>query len=450
MLKVQPAPASVQLQPTGSWFFARDFGATFDGVTDDTAAIAGAMAAAATISGIVVLPAGTAIISSPLTLSPNISIMGAGSSTTVLKWNGAAGGTVLATAALTAASPNYSGRLEGFAVSYPSALIASGSQGIYIAMPNGVISDVSVRSDVVAAASTAGAYGMILDGTANSGPFPVFGSVSGPWEYCWYVRCNHANLMACSAAYGGMGLAVDEDSLASASGPPYNVYVSGFHGFTLATAMFDIIRVGTEIQLDGGFSEGSQTVLRVESTAGNTVYMNGTSTNGGVRLVHYGTGFVIIVDPQDQLRSTIYSGQSTGAPQVYDYPAQRRIFWNPANYSTASTTPVALGSNPVAIHNGPAGMFHIVMTGQAYSNSIGDSFTLGLWQSNVVTQGAALTGNGAFPITLTQEGAASNPIPFTIEWWLGGQNTNTCFTLGVTAGAGTVTVQNLNCLIEPV
>lgn len=71
---------------TENAFEAGAYGALFDGVTDDTAAIQAAIDAAnAAGGGVVSLPAGTAIISSPLVLYSNIFIFGQGKEATILK-----------------------------------------------------------------------------------------------------------------------------------------------------------------------------------------------------------------------------------------------------------------------------------------------------------------------------------------------------------------------------
>ena len=64
----------------------KDFGAVGDGVTDDTAAIQAAIDAVfAASSGIVTIPAGTYIVSSPLTLKSGVILSGAGHTVTILK-----------------------------------------------------------------------------------------------------------------------------------------------------------------------------------------------------------------------------------------------------------------------------------------------------------------------------------------------------------------------------
>lgn len=71
-LKVQPAPASVQLQNQSGVYNVHDFGAVGDGVTDDTAAIQTAIDTAITAkASLVYLPPGTYKISAALSITTN-------------------------------------------------------------------------------------------------------------------------------------------------------------------------------------------------------------------------------------------------------------------------------------------------------------------------------------------------------------------------------------------
>lgn len=421
---------------------------------DDTAAIQSALAVvgADPSLGLVLITEGTYRVSSTLSIPNSVAIAGKGSALSVLRWSGSAGHTVIGTAALTAQSPAFSAPLTGFGIIIPAASVAAGTVGLYVAMPNAPIWDVSVQTESTTAGWVAGAYGIELDGTANPGPFPMFAAVAGHFEHCIYVRCNHANLYACSGAYGAFGVSVDEDSLASGSGPPYDVFIAGFHGYVMETAAFHIIR-DNSVRIVGGFSEQTPTVVQVESTSAGTIHADSPTTTGGARLVHYGGATVYYGDVQDNGPVTVaYTGQANGTPQVANYLTQQRALWTPAQYTTGSTTPIALGSNASAIHNGPAGMFKVRFAGQVFNSTIGDGMTLGIYQSATeVAQGAALTGGGAGSVTLTQEGAASNPVPFTVEYVFSGQSTSTFFTLGAQAvTGGQVTVQNLVCEIEAI
>lgn len=68
----------------GEVFNVKDYGATGDGVTDDRAAFAAALTAAAAASGVVVIPSGTYAIGDRLTIPSNVRIVGAGIDKTVL------------------------------------------------------------------------------------------------------------------------------------------------------------------------------------------------------------------------------------------------------------------------------------------------------------------------------------------------------------------------------
>ncbi len=86
--------------PFNSWLNAKTgFGAKGNGVTDDTAALQAAFdeAAKGTVNSTLYLPAGTYLITRTLTINNhiNVSIVGADPKTTVIKWGGAAHGTMM-------------------------------------------------------------------------------------------------------------------------------------------------------------------------------------------------------------------------------------------------------------------------------------------------------------------------------------------------------------------
>ncbi len=86
--------------PFNSWLNAKTgFGTKGNGVTDDTAALQAAFDAAAkgTVNSTLYLPAGTYLITGTLTMNNHIhvSIVGADPKTTIIKWGGAAHGTMM-------------------------------------------------------------------------------------------------------------------------------------------------------------------------------------------------------------------------------------------------------------------------------------------------------------------------------------------------------------------
>lgn len=104
-------------------------GAVGDGVTDDAAAITAAIAALPSAGGIVTFPVGIFAIASTISLvdKPNVGLVGKGAEHhifqsgltkgTILKWIGAAGGTMLSVGSSAALTTSTSGqRLEGIAL----------------------------------------------------------------------------------------------------------------------------------------------------------------------------------------------------------------------------------------------------------------------------------------------------------------------------------------------
>jgi len=72
-------------KPTSGVIYAVDYGAVFDGSTDDAAALQSAITAAVSVNKPLILPPGTAIVGTPLSISAPVKILGAGSAATTLK-----------------------------------------------------------------------------------------------------------------------------------------------------------------------------------------------------------------------------------------------------------------------------------------------------------------------------------------------------------------------------
>jgi len=121
---------------------AKDYGATGDGVTDDTVALKAALAAACAVNGKLYIPAGVYVTSDTLapTTTSSVHIQGAGREKTVIKWSGAGaytinGGTVYGqtgTACIYVAACNHV-RLSDFSISTAQAT------GTYVAGQRAIV-----------------------------------------------------------------------------------------------------------------------------------------------------------------------------------------------------------------------------------------------------------------------------------------------------------------------
>ena len=69
----------------GAVYSALDYGAIANGVADDAAAINAAIAAATVTGGVVLLPAGTYAVGTPILMKSNVTLQGEGFGATVVK-----------------------------------------------------------------------------------------------------------------------------------------------------------------------------------------------------------------------------------------------------------------------------------------------------------------------------------------------------------------------------
>ncbi len=77
--------AYVDSSKIDAWLFAKDYGVAFDGTTDDAANLQTAINAAVAADKPLVLPAGTAIIGTTLTVTDSLTLLGSGRESTILK-----------------------------------------------------------------------------------------------------------------------------------------------------------------------------------------------------------------------------------------------------------------------------------------------------------------------------------------------------------------------------
>lgn len=120
----------------------KDYGAVFDGVTDDKAAIQLALDTANSAGGkVVVMPRGTAMLSGALTMYANCTLRGQGKQATKLQTT-TSGGTLPGGALITSGNSDDYMTFEGFEVVGNGEAATSGT-GIYL--PNGVHSFILMR-----------------------------------------------------------------------------------------------------------------------------------------------------------------------------------------------------------------------------------------------------------------------------------------------------------------
>jgi hypothetical protein len=101
--------------PSASAATVAEFGAKGDGVADDTAAIAKALAAAAPSRGVVHLPAGTYRITDSLSLPPGTTLLGEGA-----RWEGSATQLIVEKPGFVAVRLGHVAAVKGLAIVYPN------------------------------------------------------------------------------------------------------------------------------------------------------------------------------------------------------------------------------------------------------------------------------------------------------------------------------------------
>lgn len=169
-----------------------DYGATGNGVTDDTTAIQAALTAASAAGGKVVVPAGTYKVTTTLTLTGNgVTFEGAGRGNTTLVWAGGA------TAMLTLGAPTvpiYRWQVRGLALNDPT---SAATYGAYLDFAReGVMEDVWLHQGFTNTA-------LYLAGTSTDGNWTnrftrvTVDSCAGVGTYCgpqtnavMFVGCN--------------------------------------------------------------------------------------------------------------------------------------------------------------------------------------------------------------------------------------------------------------------
>lgn len=406
------------------------------GVTD-TAALTTALTT--TASNIYLHPNCDYYINATLPLGNVNGLIGAGTQSTQINWVGPVGGKMLSTDPLTSTVQlGWFGTLRDLRLIYPPAKMSATSRAIYIAQPAGPIENVSIDTGETTVGSVVGAYGIELDGCANpGGTFPVRANVIGHWEGGVYARCNHAIIQG-GFAYGDWAVVVNDDSLNSSAGPPYDLSVTSLHAFFAGLGVVRVVKCNSA-QIVGGLNEGNGVSLQIENGAGGAVKFAGMTTTTGSHLQHYDPVCIVDVDNQQTNDHNQYVGTTgTGVPVATTarIAARQTVGITASGTTTGPTVVGFLGP----IKNGPLGQFHCQFLGQAESNTVSQPWTVSIYQCPTVPTVTASPPAGSTLVKAFTPAAADTPANaarlVALDEMLGSQNTTCYFAVTVTVTGG--------------
>jgi hypothetical protein len=406
---------------------------------------------------VVTLPAGHYYINAPLKLAGNNGLSMAPSDATVLEWVGAAGGSVLSTAAFTSPSQAaFWGVVEGGEIHYPYAKITSSTKVVYIAQPNPSRTlTTTIRTDytdVSTHAPVAGSAGWVLDGNSNPGPFSISSKIIGQFDKQIWARTSHLVAIGCQGAYGNDLIVFDNDALGSSTAP-MNCSVIEPHTFLNQRSAVRLIAALHVNILSGVYESATSTspggFLYCDSTfTGSAMMQNINQFTTNPRIVHYGTGSVRFLNVQDGWDATFVGNSSTGVASIVLSKPQQIVTSPRTNYGTVSTTTPTVGVTlSQAIASSVGGAFRVRFVGQAFNNTAGDGYNVQLLQSAPTSVGAQVSGSPGVldSVSVASVRAAGAGETVTLEALLTGQNTpSTSFVVAVTAvGGGVASVQGI-------
>lgn len=206
---------------------ARAFGAVGDGVADDTAALAAAIAAVPADGGTVRLPAGTYVTSAALELPSNIVLQGEGQNATILAPNGdfhclyATGKRCITIRDLKIDGPG-SGSGHGIFLDTPASPVTNVClENLFIRQTGG--DGVQINTAVTSTISNvrveeAGRHGFYLSGTSTSVAFHACYANAAAQIGYWLSVVSYSSMSACAADDCGLAYLLDQCKQVNLSG----------------------------------------------------------------------------------------------------------------------------------------------------------------------------------------------------------------------------------------
>jgi pectate lyase-like protein len=356
-------PGAFQVDGTTDWFNAKAFGAVGDGVHDDTAAIAAALAAAAVKGGVAYVPTGTYATSASLVLGADgVYLIGDGMGATVIKPAAGANFDVISTAI--PASAGTAGFIRNFVGVRDLTIDGSNMTGTTAGAGNGIhfygvrysrIYDVNITA--------VPNFGIVLDGDATN------------FSYSVHVR-------GCRIINGGAGFMAtfSEETFFTFN----NVLQANLATAAAQPAFAPQSSVGYLCRLVSGYAE----------LVGNVWGSSGTYTSPAIQVENSGP-VRIGYNRFDQCR---YQAIKTNSPNVI---IEGNQFGNPSSVGSVEGIRLGSGSNTIVgnkfdLTNGAAHFTYCIAEAAAESNNIIGANNLVAGTTGVINLNAASTGNRVF------------------------------------------------------
>lgn len=390
---------------------------------------------------------------------------GAGTGGVTVLWDGAAGGKVISSFVIdtTDRYKTYSGSLINFRVRYPSAKLAAGSIGIYLGRPSfGDIRDVEVRGDTDNNTITppANSYAWWLDGCENPGTIALINvHAAHHFSEGFRISASHVSIVGTGCAYVGWGYHITQDSINSPSGPPYNILLMEPHSY-YSTSGHIRISQAKSATIISGFNEpetSASTMIQCESTfTGGHVSVISPYKTAGATLTHYGTGTVLLDNPQDRTRGIYVGNSTTGVPSSVDGLPSRRIRFNNQfqTRTTTNTTQNSITGSSQGIAPGLSGILRYIVRGRVKASTATTGYRIGVIQTgNTYGAGTAAPGTPLWGYLdrAAPPGGADTWEYFQFGYEYSGQNGFFYYTpVWQVVGSGTLTLDSITLEVEAI